>query len=126
MLRVLMLCEMKTEMSEARRADFHHIHDAWIEATNVYLAVILISIGLFLYVKKHFKRPMIRVFPSSGQASAVDRRKRADDDFKNVRLRQQLEHWYIARKWEQGQERPASMEKPPSVTTSTVVSIEDR
>ncbi|XP_078587505.1 small integral membrane protein 19-like isoform X2 [Branchiostoma floridae x Branchiostoma japonicum] len=84
---------MKTEMSEARRADFHHIHDAWIEATNVYLAVILISIGLFLYVKKHFKRPMIRVFPSSVQdpASAGDRRKRADD-LKNVRLRQQLEH----------------------------------
>ncbi|XP_035671756.1 small integral membrane protein 19-like isoform X1 [Branchiostoma floridae] len=118
---------MKTEMSEARRADFHHIHDAWIEATNVYLAVILISIGLFLYVKKHFKRPMIRVFPSSVQdpASAGDRRKRADD-LKNVRLRQQLEHWYVARKWEQGQERPPSMEKPSSVTSSTVVSIEDR
>ncbi|XP_019631816.1 PREDICTED: small integral membrane protein 19-like [Branchiostoma belcheri] len=116
------------KMSEARRADFHHIHDAWIEATNVYLAVILISIGLFLYVKKHFKRPMIRVFPSSGQdsVSAVDRRKRADDDFKNVRLRQQLEHWYIARKWEQGQERSASLEKSSTVPPSTVVSIEDR
>ncbi|XP_008569433.1 PREDICTED: small integral membrane protein 19 [Galeopterus variegatus] len=35
------------------------VHEAWNEATNVYLIVILVSFGLFMYAKRN-KRKIMR------------------------------------------------------------------
>ncbi|KAG8446246.1 hypothetical protein GDO86_013915 [Hymenochirus boettgeri] len=74
----------------------YSVHEAWNEATNVYLLVVLVSIGLFMYARKN-KRKIMRIFtvPPTG-----DNQSEANfyDDMKKIRLRQQLEMYYIARK----------------------------
>nr|AAI35857.1 UPF0697 protein C8orf40 homolog [Xenopus tropicalis] len=77
----------------------YSVHEAWNEATNVYLIVILVSIGLFMYARKN-KRKIMRIFtvpPTAESATEAN----FYDDMKKIRLRQQLEMYYIARKHEQ-------------------------
>ncbi|XP_053552660.1 small integral membrane protein 19 [Bombina bombina] len=77
----------------------YSVHEAWNEATNVYLIVILVSFGLFMYARKN-KRKIMRIFtvpPAVGASSEPI----FYDDMKTVRLRQQLEMYYISRKHEQ-------------------------
>ncbi|CAH2292585.1 small integral membrane 19 [Pelobates cultripes] len=73
----------------------YSVHEAWNEATNVYLIVILVSFGLFMYARKN-KRKIMRIFtvPPTVETSETN----FYDDIKKVRLRQQLEMYYIARK----------------------------
>ncbi|KAM4692417.1 small integral membrane protein 19 [Rhinophrynus dorsalis] len=77
----------------------YSVHEAWNEATNVYLIVILVSIGLFMYARKN-KRKIMRIFtvpPTVENTSEPN----FYDDMKKIRLRQQLEMYYISRKHEQ-------------------------
>ncbi|OCT62853.1 small integral membrane protein 19 isoform X2 [Xenopus laevis] len=77
----------------------YSVHEAWNEATNVYLIVILVSIGLFMYARKN-KRKIMRIFtvpPTAESSTELN----FYDDMKKIRLRQQLEMYYIARKHEQ-------------------------
>ncbi|CAB1337253.1 unnamed protein product [Coregonus sp. 'balchen'] len=53
----------------------YSVHEAWNEATNVYLLVILVSFGLLMYAR----------------------------NLQKVRLRQQLEMYSFARKFDQQQ-----------------------
>ncbi|XP_029432756.1 small integral membrane protein 19 [Rhinatrema bivittatum] len=84
----------------------YSVHEAWNEATNVYLIVILVSIGLFMYARKN-KRKIMRIFtvPSTAEASSEGN---FYQDMKTIRLRQQLEMYYIARKHEQQLQPPAN------------------
>ncbi|XP_053309328.1 small integral membrane protein 19 [Spea bombifrons] len=77
----------------------YSVHEAWNEATNVYLIVILVSIGLFMYARKN-KRKIMRIFtvPPAAETSSETN---FYDDVKKIRLRQQLEMYYIARKHDQ-------------------------
>uniref|UniRef100_A0A8C5MVM3 Small integral membrane protein 19 n=1 Tax=Leptobrachium leishanense TaxID=445787 RepID=A0A8C5MVM3_9ANUR len=71
----------------------YSVHEAWNEATNVYLIVILVSFGLFIYARKN-KRRIMRIFtvpPAMGTAVETS----FYDEMKKVRLRQQLEMYYI-------------------------------
>ncbi|KAM8947823.1 small integral membrane protein 19 [Pelodytes ibericus] len=77
----------------------YSVHEAWNEATNVYLIVILVSFGLFMYARKN-KRKIMRIFTVP---PIVDTSSETNfyDDMKKIRLRQQLEMYYIARKHDQ-------------------------
>ncbi|XP_072303160.1 small integral membrane protein 19 [Eucyclogobius newberryi] len=79
----------------------YSVHEAWNEATNVYLLVILVSFGLLLYAKKN-KRKIMRIFtlpPNAGSSSEPN----FYDSLQKVRLRQQLEMYSLARKYEHQQ-----------------------
>ncbi|XP_075428618.1 small integral membrane protein 19 isoform X2 [Ascaphus truei] len=71
----------------------YSVHEAWNEATNVYLIVILVSFGLFMYARKN-KRRIMRIFtvPPTVEAASDSN---FYDDMKKIRLRQQLEMYYI-------------------------------
>lgn len=87
----------------------YSVHEAWNEATNVYLLVILVSFGLLMYARKN-KRKILRIFtvpPTAGTSPEPN----FYDSLQKVRLRQQLEMYSIARKYEQNQ-------KPDSVQLS--------
>ncbi|KAM9296808.1 small integral membrane protein 19 [Gastrophryne carolinensis] len=77
----------------------YSVHEAWNEATNVYLIVILVSFGLFMYARKN-KRKIMRIFtvPPTVETTSEPN---FYDDLKKVRLRQQLEMYYLSRKHEQ-------------------------
>ncbi|KAL6038984.1 hypothetical protein STEG23_007114, partial [Scotinomys teguina] len=65
------------------------VHEAWNEATNVYLIVILVSFGLFMYAKRN-KRKIMRIFsvpPSEETLSEPN----FYDTMSKIRLRQQVE-----------------------------------
>ncbi|XP_054984722.1 small integral membrane protein 19-like [Sorex araneus] len=74
----------------------YSVHEAWNEATNAYLVVILVNFALFIYAKRN-KRKIMRIFcaPSSVETSS-------EPNFYNtmskIRLRQQLEMYSISRK----------------------------
>ncbi|XP_002720809.1 small integral membrane protein 19 isoform X2 [Oryctolagus cuniculus] len=74
------------------------VHEAWNEATNVYLIVILVSFGLFMYAKRN-KRKIMRIFsvPPTEEASSEPN---FYDTISKIRLRQQLEMYSISRKYE--------------------------
>lgn len=77
----------------------YSVHEAWNEATNVYLLVILVSFGLLMYARKN-KRKIMRIFtlpPSAGSSSEPN----FYDSLQKVRLRQQLEMYSLSRKYEQ-------------------------
>ncbi|XP_078508364.1 small integral membrane protein 19 [Lissotriton helveticus] len=74
----------------------YSVHEAWNEATNVYLIVILVSFGLFLYARKN-KRKIMRIFTLPPAIETMSE-PNFYDDMKKIRLRQQLEMYYIARK----------------------------
>ncbi|XP_069026533.1 small integral membrane protein 19 isoform X2 [Embiotoca jacksoni] len=73
----------------------YSVHEAWNEATNVYLLVILVSFGLLIN-----KRKIMRIFalpPTVGSSPEPN----FYDSLQKVRLRQQLEMYSLARKFEQ-------------------------
>ncbi|CAB1447468.1 unnamed protein product [Pleuronectes platessa] len=79
----------------------YSVHEAWNEATNVYLLVILVSFGLLMYARKN-KRKIMRIFtlpPTVGSSPEPN----FYDSLQKVRLRQQLEMYSLARKMEQQQ-----------------------
>ncbi|XP_072108245.1 small integral membrane protein 19 [Mobula birostris] len=77
------------------------VHEAWNDATNVYLMAGLLSVGLLLYARRN-KRQIMRIFtvPPAGNSSAEPN---FYDNLQKVRLRQQLDMYSIARKYEQEQ-----------------------
>ncbi|XP_004073605.1 small integral membrane protein 19 [Oryzias latipes] len=79
----------------------YSVHEAWNEATNVYLLVILVSLCLLMYARKN-KRKIMRIFslpPTVGTSPEPN----FYDSLQKVRLRQQLEMYSLARKFEQQQ-----------------------
>uniref|UniRef100_A0AAQ5ZVW4 Small integral membrane protein 19 n=1 Tax=Amphiprion ocellaris TaxID=80972 RepID=A0AAQ5ZVW4_AMPOC len=77
----------------------YSVHEAWNEATNVYLLVILVSFGLLIN-----KRKIMRIFalpPTAGSSPEPN----FYDSLQKVRLRQQLEMYSLARKFEQQQQQ---------------------
>ncbi|XP_042275070.1 small integral membrane protein 19 [Thunnus albacares] len=81
----------------------YSVHEAWNEATNVYLLVILVSFGLLMYARKN-KRKIMRIFtlpPTAGSNPEPN----FYDSLQKVRLRQQLEMYSLARKFEQQQQQ---------------------
>ncbi|KAK7822979.1 hypothetical protein U0070_025796 [Myodes glareolus] len=86
------------------------VHEAWNEATNVYLIVILVSFGLFMN-----KRKIMRIFsvpPSEETLSEPN----FYDTMSKIRLRQQLEMHSISRKYE--------YQQPQSQADSVQLSLE--
>ncbi|XP_040850115.1 small integral membrane protein 19 [Ochotona curzoniae] len=80
------------------------VHEAWNEATNVYLIVILVSFGLFMYAKRN-KRRIMRIF-SVPPTEAASSEPNFYDTISKIRLRQQLEMYSISRKYEYQQQQP--------------------
>ncbi|KAM7157500.1 small integral membrane protein 19-like [Molossus nigricans] len=72
------------------------ICEAWNEATNVYLAVILVSFGLFMYAKRN-KRKIMRIFSVLLAAETLSE-PNFYDTISKIRLRQQLQMYSISRK----------------------------
>ncbi|CDQ89414.1 small integral membrane protein 19 [Oncorhynchus mykiss] len=84
----------------------YSVHEAWNEATNVYLLVILVSFGLLMYARKN-KRKIMRIFalpPTAGATAEPN----FYDSLQKVRLRQQLEMYSLARKFDQQQHQGQS------------------
>ncbi|XP_066505596.1 small integral membrane protein 19 [Hoplias malabaricus] len=89
-------------MSNGESVDYS-VHEAWNEATNVYLLVILVSFALLLYARKN-KRKIMRIFtmpPTVGSSPEPN----FYDSLQKVRLRQQLEMYSLARKFDQQQQQ---------------------
>ncbi|XP_038070842.1 small integral membrane protein 19-like [Patiria miniata] len=82
--------------------------DHWNEATNIYMVVIVVSIWLFVYLKKH--KGIFARFFARPTAEMEERTQRYREELKQVRLRQQLNMYYISRKWEQNRQNPEAME----------------
>ncbi|XP_004382146.1 small integral membrane protein 19 [Trichechus manatus latirostris] len=74
------------------------VHEAWNEATNVYLIVILVSFGLFMYAKRN-KRKILRIFSVPPTAEILSEHN-FYDTISKIRLRQQLEMYSISRKYD--------------------------
>ncbi|XP_039531258.1 small integral membrane protein 19 [Pimephales promelas] len=88
-------------MADEESLDYS-VHEAWNEATNVYLLVILVSFALLMYARKN-KRKIMRIFtlpPAAGSAPEPN----FYDSLQKVRLRQQLEMYSLARKYDQQQQ----------------------
>ncbi|XP_055499762.1 small integral membrane protein 19 [Leucoraja erinacea] len=77
------------------------VHEAWNDATNVYLIAVLLSVGLLLYARRN-KRKIMRIFtvPAAGNHTPEPN---FYDNLQKVRLRQQLDMYSIARRYEQQQ-----------------------
>lgn len=93
--------------NEPKSIDYS-VHEAWNEATNVYLLVILVSFGLLMYARKN-KRKIMRIFtlpPTVGSSPEPN----FYDSLQKVRLRQQLEMYSLARKFEQQQGQTDSVQ----------------
>ncbi|KAB0373351.1 hypothetical protein FD755_015010 [Muntiacus reevesi] len=71
----------------------YSVHEAWNEATNVYLVVILVSFGLFMYAKRN-KRKIMRIFSLPPPAETLSE-PNFYDTISKIRLRQQLEMYSI-------------------------------
>ncbi|XP_038648842.1 small integral membrane protein 19 [Scyliorhinus canicula] len=84
------------------------VHEAWNDATNVYLIAILVSFGLLVYARKN-KRKIMRIFTVPPATDPVPE-PNFYDNLQNVRLRQQLEMYYIARKYNQQQGQSDSVQ----------------
>lgn len=76
----------------------YSVHEAWNEATNVYLVVILVSFGLFMYAKRN-KRKIMRIFSVPPTAETLSE-PNFYDTISKIRLRQQLEMYSISRKYD--------------------------
>ncbi|KAK7141644.1 hypothetical protein R3I93_015708 [Phoxinus phoxinus] len=88
-------------MADEESLDYS-VHEAWNEATNVYLLVILVSFALLMYARKN-KRKIMRIFtlpPAVGSSPEPN----FYDSLQKVRLRQQLEMYSLARKYDQQQQ----------------------
>uniref|UniRef100_A0A672G8W9 Small integral membrane protein 19 n=1 Tax=Salarias fasciatus TaxID=181472 RepID=A0A672G8W9_SALFA len=87
--------------SEPESIDYS-VHEAWNEATNVYLLVILVSFGLLMYLRKN-KRKIMRIFalpPTAGTSPEPN----FYDSLQKVRLRQQLEMYSLGEYQQQQQQ----------------------
>uniref|UniRef100_A0A8B9DVV0 Small integral membrane protein 19 n=1 Tax=Anser cygnoides TaxID=8845 RepID=A0A8B9DVV0_ANSCY len=95
----------------------YSVHEAWNEATNVYLLVVLASLALLVYARRN-KRRILRIFTLPPAAETLPE-PNFYDSMKKIRLRQQLEMYSIgkARKYEQQQQ-------PPKQTESVQLSVE--
>ncbi|XP_050752364.1 small integral membrane protein 19 [Gymnogyps californianus] len=93
----------------------YSVHEAWNEATNVYLLVVLASLALLVYARRN-KRRIMRIF-TLPPAAETPPEPNFYDSMKKIRLRQQLEMYSIARKFEQQQQ-------PPKQTESIQLSVE--
>ncbi|XP_064190585.1 small integral membrane protein 19 [Anguilla rostrata] len=103
-------------MADEETIDYS-VHEAWNEATNVYLLVILVSFGLLMYARKN-KRKIMRIFtlpPSVGSSPEPN----FYDSLQKVRLRQQLEMYSIARKFDHQQQQ-----QPPGKSDCVQLSME--
>ncbi|EHB01644.1 hypothetical protein GW7_06622 [Heterocephalus glaber] len=89
-------------------------HEAWNEATNVYLIVILVSSGLFIYVKRN-KRRITRIFSVPSTEGTLSE-PNFYDAMSKTRLRQQLEMYSISRKYD--------YQQPQSQADSVQLSLE--
>ncbi|XP_032269208.1 small integral membrane protein 19 isoform X1 [Phoca vitulina] len=76
----------------------YSVHEAWNEATNVYLVVILVSFVLFMYAKRN-KRKIMRIFSVPPTAETLSEPS-FYDTISKIRLRQQLEMYSISRKYD--------------------------
>ncbi|XP_057226721.1 small integral membrane protein 19 isoform X3 [Malurus melanocephalus] len=94
----------------------YSVHEAWNEATNVYLLVVLASLALLVYARRN-KRRIMRIF-TLPPAAETPPEPNFYDSMKKIRLRQQLEMYSIARKYEQQQQQP------PKQTESVQLSVE--
>ncbi|GAA6096832.1 small integral membrane protein 19 [Tachysurus ichikawai] len=86
----------------------YSVHEAWNEATNVYLLVILVSFALLMYARKN-KRKIMRIFtmpPAVGSAPETN----FYDSLQKVRLRQQLEMYSLSRKFDQQHQQGQTQE----------------
>lgn len=77
--------------------------DHWNEATNIYMVVIVVSLWFFVYLRKH-KGRIARMLVMRKQESTEQETLRKEA-LKQVRLRQQLDMYYKARKWDQAQKK---------------------
>ncbi|KAK9396705.1 small integral membrane protein 19 [Crotalus adamanteus] len=79
----------------------YSVHEAWNEATNIYLLAVLASLALLVYARRN-KRKIMRIFtlPPTVEISEPN----FYDSMKKVRLRQQLEMYSIARKYDHQQQ----------------------
>lgn len=66
----------------------YSVHEAWNEATNVYLVVILVSFALFMYAKRNERRIM-RIFSVPSTAENLSE-PNFYDILRKICLRQQL------------------------------------
>ncbi|GAB1293038.1 Small integral membrane protein 19 [Apodemus speciosus] len=90
------------------------VHEAWNEATNVYLIVILVSFGLFMYAKRN-KRKIMRIF-SVPPAEEMLSEPSFYDTVSRIRLRQQVDVHPVSRKYE--------YQQPQSQADSVQLSLE--
>ncbi|RLW09381.1 hypothetical protein DV515_00002602 [Chloebia gouldiae] len=72
----------------------YSVHEAWNEATNVYLLVVLASLALLVYARRN-KRRILRIF-TLPPAAETPPEPNFYDSVKKIRLRQQLEMYSIA------------------------------
>ncbi|KAM6266671.1 small integral membrane protein 19 isoform 1-T1 [Spheniscus humboldti] len=72
----------------------YSVHEAWNEATNVYLLVVLASLALLVYARRN-KRRIMRIF-TLPPAAETPPQPNFYDSMKKIRLRQQLEMYSIA------------------------------
>uniref|UniRef100_A0A8C7A4K4 Small integral membrane protein 19 n=1 Tax=Nothoprocta perdicaria TaxID=30464 RepID=A0A8C7A4K4_NOTPE len=90
----------------------YSVHEAWNEATNVYLLVVLASLALLVYARN--KRRIMRIFtlpPAAGTPPEPN----FYDSVKKIRLRQQLEMYSMGKRPQQ---------QPPKQTESIQLSVE--
>lgn len=80
----------------------YSVHEAWNEATNVYLLAVLASLALLVYARRN-KRKIMRIF-TLPPAVEVPAEPNFYDSVKKIRLRQQLEMYSIARKYDHQQQ----------------------
>uniref|UniRef100_A0A670K032 Small integral membrane protein 19 n=1 Tax=Podarcis muralis TaxID=64176 RepID=A0A670K032_PODMU len=73
----------------------YSVHEAWNEATNVYLLAVLASLALLVYARRN-KRKIMRIF-TLPPAVEVPPEPNFYDSVKKIRLRQQLEMYSIGR-----------------------------
>uniref|UniRef100_A0A674HVQ5 Small integral membrane protein 19 n=1 Tax=Taeniopygia guttata TaxID=59729 RepID=A0A674HVQ5_TAEGU len=92
----------------------YSVHEAWNEATNVYLLVVLASLALLVYARRN-KRRILRIF-TLPPAAETPPEPNFYDSVKKIRLRQQLEMYSIG-KWEgeRGSRGPAAAGAVPPV-----------
>uniref|UniRef100_A0A3B3V8C9 Small integral membrane protein 19 n=1 Tax=Poecilia latipinna TaxID=48699 RepID=A0A3B3V8C9_9TELE len=80
----------------------YSVHEAWNEATNVYLLVILVSFGLLIYARKN-KRKIMRIFTLPPTVGSIPE-PNFYDSLQKVRLRQQLEMYSLGERQQQQQQ----------------------
>ncbi|OXB54466.1 hypothetical protein ASZ78_016505, partial [Callipepla squamata] len=73
----------------------YSVHEAWNEATNVYLLVVLASLALLVYTRRN-KRRILRIFTLPPAAETAPE-PNFYNSMKKIRLRQQLEMYSIGK-----------------------------